>query len=298
MDEIELLKVKLKHLEFEKRDELIYKINDYLKYSLKKIKETDNILVLELLELLIDYRNLKDYVKGIESYDCYYDLNFGFGSYYPRSKSIEIYLSNIIEEYRKCYKTSELFLNKLLLFSKIFITCFHEVEHANQVRLCRENNDNIETLILRNSMNYLSEKELELLLISKGYNAYELPNIIAKKQELEYSDDVYYDTNPSERLAEVKSAFIIICSFCNYFEEYPLLKKDLFYYLYDSLYQGYDEYKNPTELFIKKYDNINDWILINNKSNILTSLEKSAYGLEISNKEKKKIKGKINYYYR
>ena len=134
-------------------------------------------------------------------------------------------------------------------------------------------------------------------MIGKGYNAYELPKIIAKKQELEYSDDVYYDTNPSERLAEVKSAFIIICSFCNYFEEYPLLKKDLFYYLYDSLYQGYDEYKNPTELFIKKYDNINDWILINNKSNILTSLEKSAYGLEISNKEKKKIKGKINYYY-
>ena len=229
MNDVNNLKLKLKHLEINNREELINELKKFLDYSLKNIKRLDNKFIYELLELLINYRNLKDYVKDVLSNDLPCDHSLGYGCYFPSSFSIEIYLSNIINEYEKFYKNLKPNIRKLLYIVQTFIICFHEVEHANQIKLCIDNNSSIETLILRNSMKYLPKKEFELLLINKGYNAFEVADLIEIKDNLEYDTDKYYNINPSERLANIKSSFISICLFEKYFEEFPELKREIYY---------------------------------------------------------------------
>ena len=292
MDELEYLKSQLNNLELGNKDFLISELKDFIKYNYNK--KIDNKLVYDLIEFLLYVRNLNDYVKEYISYDsCSNDL--GYGLYYPSTLTIEIFLSNILLINKTEYGNLKQKLKKLLYLYRIFSVCFHEVEHANQIKLCRDNNQSIETLILRNSMKYLPNKEFEMLLINKGYNAFELPDLIEKKEEMEYDEKKYYSINPSERLAEIKSAFMCICVFISYFNEYPLLKKEIYNYFYDSLYKGYNQYKNPTEVYIKKYDKMNDLELIKSKINSLTLLEKTSFGLTLNNKEKRIIKEKINY---
>ena len=295
MNDIDYLKLKLKHLEINDREDLIQQLKNFINYSLKNTNKIDNKFVYELLELLIDKRKLNDYVKEFLSYDSYSYRELGYGAYFPNSYSIDIYLANIIEEYKKDYQNYNSYYRKLLYLYQVLIVCFHEVEHANQVKLCRENNSNIETLILRNSMKYLPRKEFEMLLINKGYNAFEVSDLIEIKDNLEYDQDKYYYINPSERLANLKSSFISICSLVDYFEEYPSLKYEAYYYMFDNLYKGYNEYNNPTEIFIKKYDKMNQLELIKTKTEILTYLEKCSYGLKLNNKEKRKLKEKRDY---
>ena len=297
MTELEFINNNLKNLEIPNKEKLVRELQNFLIYALKTKKISDNNLIYELLELIVDIENLYDYVKDIESVDWNMSEELGYGAYFPCNHTLIIYLYNIIEEFKDDYNNVEPYLQKLLFFSKIIITCIHEVEHANQLRICLENKKNIETLILRNSMIYLSDKDWELNLINKGYNAFEVPKLIEKQKELEYYSDKVRDINPSERLAEIKSSFLTFLAFSSFLSNYNILEKDLLLYLYDSLIQGYHECNNPTESFVKMYDSRNEWEKINKLANTLTVLEKTAYGLEIASEEKNKLKYKRKKYY-
>ena len=297
MNDVELIKYKLDKLEIKEKELLIYKLKELIKKLIIDFKEVNYNYVKEIMEFLINYGDLSDYVKNLKIETNCIDKSLGWGAYYPRNYIIEINLNNIISDLKKSIIMYNYDLQKIFLFARVFITCFHEIEHANQLKECVENKANLETLILRNSMSYLEPLELEKKLIDKGYNAFEIPNIIRKQKELEYENEFAYLINPSERLAEIKSSFIAFCCFSSYYNKFPILKKDLIYYLYDALLTGYDKCNNPTEYFIEQYDNINELDKIYELSKLLKPLEKAAYGLKLSKKEKTRLKQKRRNYY-
>ena len=298
MEDVKIITERLNRLEFLNKETLINKLKEFLIYSIKSKKEVDVKFVYELVELIINLRDLKEYVKEVECVNWNIDKSIGLGSFYPDVFLVEIYLSNILNSYQKEYRNLDSDSRKIAFFLRTFIITFHELEHANQMKLCLENSCTFETFLLRNSMNYLPRKELELYLIQKGYNAFELPKIIASRMELEYENDFVYSINPSERLSKVKSSYIALSCFFSFFQKYPFLKRELFYELYDSLLEGYEQYENPTETFMKQFDSINEWDQIQYLTSNFTEFEKAAYGLQLEKKEKKKLKQKQKIYYR
>ena len=298
MKDVEAIKNKLVFLEIKEKELLITKLKELINKELVDNKEINYQYIIDLMTFLVEFRNLNDYIKEIDIEIDKLDKSQGWGAYLPGQTKIEINLCNIIDDLKKSVRGLDDELKKIFLFARVFITCFHEIEHANQIKICIDNEDSIETIILRNSMSYLLGKEWELELINKGYNAFEVPQIIKNQKDLEYYNDELYLINPSEHLAEIKSSFMALCSFSQYFSKYPFLKRDLMYYFYNSLLSGYEKCSSPTKVFIEEYTKINDLDKIEELSKDLNTFEKALYGLELSRKEKEKLKQKRNFYYR
>ena len=297
MNEVETIKYKLKRLEIKDKELLIIRLKELIKKIVSDSQEVDYNYIENIISFLVEFGELSDYITDVNIVIDNIDLNMGWGLYYPKNLRIDINLCNIKQELKKSIMGFNDDLKRMFLFERIFITCFHEIEHANQIKTCIENKNTLETVILRNSMTYLSDKEWELELIKKGYNSYELPNIIKYQRDLEYYLDGAYSINPSEHLAEVKSSFIAFCIFSVYFSKYPYLKRDLLFYLYDSLLSGYDKHNYPTKFFIEEYSKINELDIIEELAKGYNPMERAAYGLLLDKKEKNRLKQKRKSYY-
>ena len=298
MKDVEAIKNKLVFLEIQRKELLIIKLKELINKELVDNKEINYQYIINLMTYLVEFRDLNNYIKEIDIEINKLDKSQGWGAYLPGLTRIELNLCNIKEELKNTIRGLDDDLKKIFLFARVFITCFHETEHANQMKECIENNNTLETIILRNSMRYLSRKEWELELINKGYNAFEVPKIIKNQKDLEYYNDEFYLINPSEHLAEIKSSFMAICCFSKYFSKYSFLKRDLMYYFYNSLLEGYEKCSSPTKVFIEEYTKINELDKIEELSKELNKFEKALYGLELNRKEKEKLKQKRNFYYR
>ena len=297
MDDVKTLRNKISHLEIENIDLVIEELAKYLFLSIKNNREINNSFVYELVNKIIELRNLDCYVNNIISYDYKINKETGFGAYYPKISWIEVYLYNIREMVKEEYKNLNKEEKNIFLYMRLFIICFHEIEHANQIKLCIENIDSVETLILRNSMNYIrSYFGKKDNLVKKGYKNREIDRIINKQSDLEYDDKDIYLINPSERFAWVKSFFVSIFIFSSLYKKYPLVKQELFYLFYDMLLEGYQYSKSPTIDFIQKFHKINDIDLIKKRTMDFCIEEKSIFGMELKNCEKNELDKRLKKY--
>lgn len=298
MEELEDIRKKVGRLIIPNKEKLVHELRDLMCLYCDKYFEPNKTFIFDLSNLIIELEGLQQFIKNIEVIDKFIPNSDSFGSLNLDDFAIKIYVKNIINDYRQFISNLDFNLQKIFLFCRVFVTCFHEFEHIHQLKLCLENKYHIETLILRDSMNYLNELDLKNKLLHKGYNKSDLLKIISRQQYLEYGSDEFYDINPSERLADIKSYYVALNIFSEFFPNYPFLKRDLFYCFYDFLLQGYDDYKNPTKSFINLYDTNNNWKKIEKLSSSLTTIEKAAYGIGLERREKQMLKNKRGYYYR
>ena len=160
--------------------ELLRIIFDYTKQR----KLIDRNFLDKFIEIVVDYKNLDDYVKVIIFSEEIQSRDNGIvlASYNHLLKCIRVNYYAVVEylehfENKYCYFTD--FENLFLKNLKIVQLMLHELEHANQFNKC-DNGSNYESMILRESL-FIAKAEL----YKKAYKyapEERLANIISYKE--------------------------------------------------------------------------------------------------------------------
>ena len=169
-------------------------------------KLVDGKYIQELIEIVVDSKDIVDYAGGLIITDKdsrLRDPNSLLAVYYPNRKLIAVYL-DAIEEMLKSYNayqemfssTEELFYKNLLVTQVVL----HELEHANQ-RKIMDKEESLEGDILRASI-LEQDQDFILKLTRAGLTRKQIELILETQKTMKSEGGL---TLPDERLAEIKS---------------------------------------------------------------------------------------------
>jgi len=293
---MEELNQKLKIFKTKEFECLIEKLSKYIYDIVKNDKEINEKFIYKIIEIILKERNLGNYLKKISidnnNHFIYAEYNF-----FECENEITINLRKIINHIEKKYKWYGSNEKKIILFYEIVEVCCHEMEHVNQVKICNENKNNLETKILRLSTIYKSTmKELAYELYNNGYC-----NICDSIKFADYqvdisNDDKLYFLRPDERLAEVLGQLISLNIFLNIFSDINYLKEIGLFYIYEILYYGYETYLSPLKEYLIKFNKYVMFDELEKNCISLNYLERALYGFNLSELEKEQIKKMKNKY--
>lgn len=251
--------------------EILDIINEYQHMD----KDIDIDFIMRIITLARKYYNLKHYVENTE---IRYDTNMPQAQYNVIAKEIYVnpefinkVLFSLNDEFKNL-KYNKLF--RYLYTSKILL---HEIEHANQHKKIREQND-IESEILRAeySVSYDIMQNSTLVKIPKLI----YQNKLRKK---------YYDFSPSERLAEHIA--------CEHIEKIANEIQDetscnlIQHFKYWNILRGYNVgvinnlSNSPTKTYLEKINPSYDYSIIANLEKDISQYDKIKFGLEADKKE-------------
>lgn len=300
---------------YEKRETYMYKEELMLlkfakllfDYSINR-KRVDENYISELFDIIINGKNLNEYVRDYRIIDeCEktgFKSQYSVASYNGETKiitlskeGIDIVVKNQMK-YSYLFSDIEYFLYINLLATQIIL---HELEHVNQEKLIHTGSD-MESKILMISSAY-DIKLIEKLVMSKKINplvAFLYEYIKVEKYNNKYYK--FYIYSPHERLAEIKSYQQIIDAL-SIFNQYSkrIIEFEKICKL-ENMIKGYDDYSfSPTILFLKKLKKQEqlkqfDWYSDNSEEALKLSMqhysleERLKYGLPASIYEQEMIK--------
>ena len=169
-------------------------------------KLVDGKYIQELIEIVVDSKDIVDYAGGLIITDKdsrLRDPNSLLAVYYPNRKLIAVYLDAIEEmlksynAYQEMFSSTEKLFYKNLLVTQVVL---HELEHANQ-RKIMDKEKSLEGDILRASI-LEQDQDFILKLTRAGLTGKQI-ELILETQKTMRSDGGL--TLPDERLAEIKS---------------------------------------------------------------------------------------------
>lgn len=135
-------------------------------------KLVDGKYIQELIEIVVDSKDIVDYAGGLIITDKdsrLRDPNSLLAVYYPNKKLIAVYL-DAIEEMQKSFNTYQEMFNSTeeLFYKNLLVTqvVLHELEHANQ-RKIMDKEESLEGDILRASLSK-QDKDITIKLMQAG----------------------------------------------------------------------------------------------------------------------------------
>ena len=292
MDKDELLELRLLKLVYD--------------YSIKR-KLVDNHFIEQLLDLMISANNLGDYVKSFSvtnglPKDETGAITVAAYRFVKKEVLIDYESINFIMDNRGIYDCLFQELEQYM-FRNLLITQFllHELEHAIQNKKANDKSDNtIDAKLIRACF------ELEQVLKNPNFmdgvlknhqSIKDLTNYISYNKEL-YR--LYYDLNPTERLAEFNSYRLIVHFLKEIQQHIPNLYEFEQASLFESVLKGYSKawYDGacPTQLYLLRNNKDNVWQgldfyssdpkeLMKNVQNQYPLIRRLSLGLPIEYKE-------------
>lgn len=242
--------------------ELIYN------YSINA-KLADPNFVDKLVEIIVNHKNLNEYVKDIHFYE---------GEQLMENNKIQLASYNIVDrfmafnvatirEYLEIYgrnyssyfsDVEQMFYNNLLI-SHIIL---HELEHADQNKKYNSAIHNTENTLIRIAFrgSYLFKDPLVCFkeLTNMGYTLSQIDIMLKQRRNL-YKE--YYNYNPTERLADIKSYNTLAKSLSHLKKQMPNLYEYEYINYMKSLISGYDldTLQAPTITYVGALGFPNDW---------------------------------------
>ena len=289
-------------------------------YSIR-FKPIDKDFVEKLVGTVVDKKQLQDYVKVI-----HYDLSelkeeYGkvrVASYNVLDRVISVnidamneYLLNFDERYGDIFNNHEQLFYKNELFTQAIL---HELEHANQNKKYNVITDegNTEKILiemaLRTSYNLKDPKKFLNNLMNNGCSE---EQIMKWMEEEVRKVKMFYDINPIERLAEIRSYDTLANSLNPLSSELPNLCGYMYFNYINSLISGYEYDGNqliaPTVAYINGMKFTDEWprftfydgdpktmvMKLNQKH---TLIERLSLGLPISFEEHEKVNKQLILY--
>lgn len=176
-----------------------------------KNKILDVDILKSIIEQLISYYDLNDYVKSIDIVELYLTNgnNITAMQYNPKTRRILIYKNNLYELVNVMYGASIFDKSQAFFFINLYIlhVAIHELKHAEQYKKSLEKTSNgSEILDLCFNINSIFSKRYNEL-ISSGSESEDIEHF-AKQCELVTKE--YYEYAPHERMAEIDSYSYII----------------------------------------------------------------------------------------
>lgn len=289
-------------------------------YSIR-FKPIDRDFVEKLVGIVIGKKQLQDYVKGIH-YDLsevkeeYGKVRVACYDVLDRVISVNIdamneYLVNFDERYSDIFNRDEQLFYKNELFTQAIL---HELEHANQNKKYNVVTDlgNTEKILiemaLRTSYSLKDPKMFFNNLMSNGYSE---EQIMKWMEEEVKKVKTFYEVNPIERLAEIRSYDTLANSLNPLSGELPNLYDYMYFNYLNSLISGYEYDGNqliaPTVAYINGMNFTNEWprftfydsepktmvMKLNQKH---TLMERLSLGLPISFEEHEKVNKQLILY--
>lgn len=169
-------------------------------------KLADGKYIQELIEIVVDEKNIDDYVGGllITGKDrSLREPNSLLAVYYPNRKLIAVYLEAIEEMLKGANVYHGMFTDfEQLFYRNLLVTqvVLHELEHANQRRII-DNEESLEGDILRASI-LEQDQDFILKLTRAGLTRKQIELILETQKTMKSEGGL---TLPDERLAEIKS---------------------------------------------------------------------------------------------
>jgi len=245
-----------------------------------KDKVADSNFVFELVNIVVDNKNLEDYVKivNINKRIIGADKELSLmtaAEYYVGGQNINLYIDGLIYHFDSMKKFFNNYSNRELIFCinlNVLALILHELEHANQYKIAAYDCDSFESKLIESS--------------------------IQKSCELSDEDICFlYIYDPIERLADFYSYNICIKVSKYFKQDYPNVYFLMKFFLFNKLYDGYKysmEFdKSPLEKYIDLSEMKLEWKdLVENKE--MAFIDKLKYGLPIKRDEFNSLKIKLN----
>lgn len=169
-------------------------------------KLADGKYIQELIGIVVDEKNIDDYVGGLLITGKDHSLrepNSLLAVYYPNKKLIAVYLEAIEEMLKGANVYHDMFTDfEQLFYRNLLVTqvVLHELEHANQRRII-DNEESLEGDILRASI-LEQDQDFILKLTRAGLTRKQIELILETQKTMKSEGGL---TLPDERLAEIKS---------------------------------------------------------------------------------------------
>ena len=167
-------------------------------------KVADKDFILKVVNLVVSYREINDYVKSI-GYEQYNKLDYSSILGYNYSEKKIIIYEKKLDEYLNSTKSTDAFIpyNEKLFYKNVEIVeaLLHELEHANQSKIMEKDNT-VESSILK-LIGVGKSRELFAVQLKKiGLSNEFINDILSNKIKNYYK---YYEFAPHERLAEINA---------------------------------------------------------------------------------------------
>lgn len=290
-------------------EEILKLIYDYYKSN----KNIDKNLIEKIVEATVEHKNISSYVNNIYINDAPMKLmgnTFRLAYYDLFSKDItinwrfiEAFLDNCRKKYSPLFEKSELpFFENATVIQPIF----HELEHATQNKNYNLDSNDIEgqliKMVFSEKYNFEDPEQAFFKYLERGMSERDIIVLMENKRKL-YKK--YYEYNPVERLAEIRSYEMVANVFISMKDKVPNVYNFEYMNYVKKLLLGYKYHDNlvfsPTVAYINAIANEDKlehgelYEQMLNKISLLELKEQSlisrlSLGLPVSNEEHNKVK--------
>lgn len=244
------------------------KIANIIEDSSNKGNQFSNNEIRKILEIIIKYNNLEEFVKSMHISDKSKEKTVAY--YNQTDLELVIYVNHLYEYLQKKNNWEKIIDLNLLFVGSLF----HEIEHVKQYRKTTTSDTDFETELIRVNYNYFKAN-----IFVSIYRKF-----LYKK---------YHDAFPLERLADIDSTskMLEIAKLFNKEEDY----QKLYNHFLTSFYLDPILYLSPTEAFLDRINSnlLRDqdfydpykFIMLEKVSNKYTLEERLRLGLPITSCE-------------
>ncbi|MCI9234264.1 MAG: hypothetical protein HFH08_06735 [Bacilli bacterium] len=267
-----------------KKEQMIEEISRMIHDYRKRNHEVDKNFIVELVELLVSFKGLHQYVKDVEFRR--YSKSSMAG--YAQSGTLTVFeqeLKNIVIP-----EMLELEEARDYLYYQTTYIVGHEIEHAAQQKQGKESSKDVYSFLWRGCTDFIQKDEASFSRIAAlPTPIFEIANALlefsTKKQHKKYQKNWSYC--PIERAAEIhennlaltlieqaqnrKFLYNLENLFCNNIMAY--------------LFYGYDKPLGPTDFYLSRFKQYGDCLQLMELAKSLTLEKRLLLGLQVSNEE-------------
>lgn len=240
----------------------------FCEYS-KKGLLADEEYVKKIIKIVRRHKNLRRYVKKVESKDKFIDPfdmdNKGIASFEHHRKSIVIYKENFAKNLKECEVFDPLFTGEEKIMYRnavITLTVLHELDHADQKKMVCNKKDNSEEAVIIRAIGQFEVYNLSEKKLKKGDidTMFKFMDLLIRRR----TSSRLYIFNPAEKMASVNSSQTIIDVLNPIRESYPELHEFFSAVKIEHMLTGYGEAWEagklcPTEVYLDATNNGDIW---------------------------------------
>lgn len=266
-------------------DEVSKLIYDYS----KKGKIVDKSFIAKLVEILVSFKRLNQYIRDIEfqAYDKYAICDYG-------NETLTVYEQTLKDSIIAPYsfgKTEKLYY----LYYQTVATIYHEVKHADHKKIAEQEKNDIHSFLWQACNAYKqSDDEFFSRIVSLPSPIFEIMNVL-----LEFKINQHYRKYhkywlycPEERVAEIcgNSLALTLIEQAPNKKELQNMVTDFSELIVKILFFGYDKLLGPTDFYLSKFKQCEDCLKLFEISKSLSLEERLLLGLYVTPNELERAK--------
>jgi len=257
-------------------DEILRLIYNYSKNH----QEIDKRFIAQLVELLVSYKNLHNYVRDIE----FHSYSKDSVAEYTNARTLKVYETN----FKEAFDSYRLEKDEKFYYSVSLVR--HEIEHVDQKRKRESSEENTQVFLWKACSAYVAKEDAFFDTIVKLPNPFFfilkiIASIISHKNDRKYQKNWLYC--PEERVADIcgNDLALTLIEHAQNKEDLERIRNILNDEIMEILFFGYTKPLGPTDFYLSRFKQYSDCLQLMELAKSLTLEERLFLGLQVSNEE-------------